>query len=102
MVVSILFTTFVASKPITEAVGPKCRARIHIYGKAFTKRLVFGYLESSKSYNPSKNKATVDAHWVCFIPLNLINIRNRSSIYIFGVGFWCCSFYGKGQCESLK
>lgn len=61
-------------------------------------RLVFGYLESSKSYNPSKNKATVDAQG-CVIYLHvLFCIRYGISICIFGVGFWRCSFYGKGQC----
>ena len=26
-------------------------------------------------------------------PYTLLYLRDRSSIYIFGVGFWCCSFY---------
>jgi len=44
-----------------------------------------------------KDEATIDAY------KGIISSRlkgNRGCLYTFGVGFWRCSFYGNGQCES--
>ena len=36
-----------------------------------------------------------------YTPIPYLYIRIRFSIYIFGVGLWCCSFSWSGQCEGL-
>lgn len=48
MYISKIMYIFVASKPDTEVNGLNRKAGMHIYGKAFTKRLFFGYTELRK------------------------------------------------------
>ena len=74
-------------------------------GKAFIRRFVFWLYRTSQLLNPVKNKATVDALWVCFISALGVSVRlctaHRGRIYTYRRGLLRCSFNWIGQCEGL-
>ncbi len=61
---------------------------IHILGKAFISALCLAYLNFANSNPSSRNKATVDVHWVCYMPACVIPVRlhpdgfHEQTIYI--------------------
>ena len=77
---------------------------IHILGKAFISALCLAYLNFANSNPSSRNKATVDAHWVCYMPACVIPVRLHpdgftSKPYTYRRGLLRCPFYDGGQCE---
>ena len=74
-------------------------------GKAFIRRFVFWLYRTSQLLNPVKNKATVDALWVCFISALGVSARlyvaYGGRIYTYRRGLLRCSFNWIGQCEGL-
>ena len=74
-------------------------------GKAFIRRFVFWLYRTSQLLNPVKNKATVDALWVCFISAFGVSVRLCTAymgrIYTYRRGLLRCSFNWIGQCEGL-
>ena len=69
-----IIVNFVPSTPNTQGRKAAVKGGMHIYGKAFTKRLVFGFLESSKSY-PVKEQGNSRCSLGMFYTLYLIYIR---------------------------
>ena len=57
------------------------------------------------NFNLAKDKATVDALWVCGIQACAVSVRFRMvawSIYTYRRGLLRCSFWQDGQCEGLE
>ena len=77
-------------------------AGFHISGKAFIGALYLAYLNFANSNPSSGNKATVDAHWVCYMPARSVPPAHTARlihIYTYRRGLLRCSFYDGGQCE---
>ena len=74
-------------------------------GKAFIRRFVFWLYRTSQLLNPVKNKATVDALWVCFISTLGVSARfcaAEREVYIhIGVGFCVARSTGLGNAKAF-
>ena len=57
---------------------------------------------SRKQRKSFKNKATVDAHWVCMMTAHVVPIRigTHVVIYTYTCGLLRCSSLKDGQCET--
>ena len=57
---------------------------------------------SRKQQKSFKNKATVDAHWVCMMTALVVSMQivTRGFIYTYTCGLLRCSTLNDGQCET--